>query len=203
MGSVRQQINSCLARYRKTDWPTTIDAIDYLIEAFPENNRKNQVIAKLVCVDRIYGGSLYRLGLRSYTKELNKIAEALIYNSSKIDNLFSNLNAKRKYNPKLRDKCIKTFDDTMELLYPKDRSVLLSKYFHFHAPNFFPILDRFASVRLRKVLNDLKIDIEIPRGSSRYYQFYIGIEALYKYFKGDYSFRDLDIFLYGDRWLLD
>lgn len=203
MSSIRQQINSCLARCSRTEWPTTIEAIDYLFKAFPGNNRKNQVITKLVCVDRIYGGSLYRRGLRSYTSELNKIGEALIYNSSQIDNLFSKLNSKRKYDTKFRDQCIKTFDDTMEHLYPKDRSVLLSKYFHFQVPNFFPILDRFASANLWKVIDDLIINIEIPRGSSRYCQFYIGIEAIYKYFKGDYSFRDLDIFLYGNRWLLD
>ena len=202
--STRRRINSCLARYKNDEeWVATHQAIDHLFQTFSQNQGKNQVIAKLVCIDRIYGGSLYRLGLKSYNRELNKIANAIILHGAIIDNLFARLKSKRKYDPKLRDHCITMFDTTMEHLYPADRSVLLSKYFHFHAPLFFPVLDRFASANLRRVLDQVHIhkDLLIPKGVSRYSKYYRQIEALYFYLKGDYSFRDLDIWLYGDRWL--
>lgn len=201
--SIRKRINSCLARYKNDEgWVATHQAIDHLFQALPQNQGKNQVIAKLVCIDRIYGGSLYRLGLKSYNRELNKIANAITLHSAVIYNLFARLKSKRKYDPKLRDHCIKMFDSTMEHLYPADRSVLLSKYFHFHAPLFFPVLDRFANANLRRVLDRFHIhkDVSIPKGVSRYSKFYRQIEALYFYLTGDYSFRDLDICLYGDRW---
>lgn len=198
--NLKSQISKSV-KTQNEEWLAHNDALISFFQSFPKNKLKKFVIPKLVIIDRIYLGSLYRLGQNRYTRELYSLADAINLNSSAIDELFSELKYKRKYNEKYRDECIEVFDETLKGLKNPNRQVLLSKYFHFHVPFFFPIIDHYAEKKILEMDKEYNLitDKSEIRNKSRYAKFYHRIEKLYFHMNQEFTFSQLDCFLYGNR----
>jgi hypothetical protein len=198
--NLKSQISKSV-KTQNEEWLAHNDAIASFFQSFPENKLKRYVIPKLVIIDRIYLGSLYRLGQNRYSRELYSLADAIILNSPTIDELFSDLKDKRKYNMKYRDECIETFDKTLRSLKNPNRQVFLSKYFHFHVPLFFPIIDHYSEKKIFEIDKEYNLinDKSEIRNKSRYAKFYHRIEKLYLQMNQEFTFSQLDCFLYGNR----
>jgi hypothetical protein len=195
---IYRKLNRCIKNYKNDEWYNVDRVLYNLCKTFSTHKSINEILTKVVAVDRIYRAWLYRKRVNYY--EVAKRLQEL--------NLDSML---EKVGKNLTEKNIKNVTEIVLLVAnpvnpQRPRYIVFaSKYLHFHKPSLIPIFDSNVKKEMKKISKRLHLHSEC-RCRTEYECFCHQIlelkKALQKIAKKRISFSELDKLLYGKRYLL-
>lgn len=199
--NICSQIDSRARTYRDSKredckyWRKVDSLLYELCKKFPDHDYLNHVFVKVSAIDRFYNAWLYR-------KRVRYIDVAKKLQNSNIDVQLSRMRNR------LTSKNIMDVVDAVNIVADCRSKghfvVFASKYLHFHKPNIFPILDKFAEDKMREISKKGGRHLGRCACKNRYECFcrqLIELRVTLRITTGrKFSLSDFDKFLYGSRY---